>query len=277
MNLHRGVGGFLVASLSVLALTGLAGTAVAEAPAQQPAPIATIPDLTGKTTSVKLDSGFTSALESLQVKPGTIGSAEITDGSAVFPITGGNVTVYKPGDVDPYVQGRIEHDGSGLSLTKGSTKVELTDFVIDPGKPATLKGKVSAGGQTVAESATLFDLDGSTLKPITTDAAAGTATLTGTTVRLSADAASALNKAFSTDAVKGGLTVGIATIVVNLPGTAGGSGSGDMPMPNGGVETGGGSTAGTPDALLISTGGVLVLLLAGGVALVARRRVGSQR
>ena len=110
------------------------------------------------------------------------------------------------------------HDGSGLSLTKGSTKVTLENFVIDPGQPATLKGKVLANGSTVADSVTLFDLDGSTLKPISTDASAGTATLTGTTVRLSSDAAAALDKAFGTDAIKGGTTVGIATIVVNLPG-----------------------------------------------------------
>jgi hypothetical protein len=65
-----------------------------------------------------------------------------------FPITGGNVTVYAPGTANPYVQGRIEHDGSGLSLTKGDTEVRLTDVVVDPGNPATLSGKVSAGGQT---------------------------------------------------------------------------------------------------------------------------------
>jgi hypothetical protein len=82
----------------------------------------------------------------------------------------------------------------------------------------------------------LFDLDGSTLQPIQTDVAAGTATLTGTTVRLSSTAATALNQAFGTDAVQGGLTIGVATIVVDLPG--------QMPaMPQGGVETGGGATS----------------------------------
>jgi hypothetical protein len=164
----------------------------------------------------------------------------------------------------------IMHDGSGLSLTKGSTKVTLENFVIDPGQPATLKGKVLANGSTVADSVTLFDLDGSTLKPITTDASAGTATLTGTTVRLSSDAAAALDKAFGTDAIKGGTTVGIATIVVNLPGQGGSA----MPgaMPSGGAQTGGGSTAtgGVDPALL--AGGVLMLAVAGGALVVVRRR-----
>ncbi|GAA4746952.1 hypothetical protein [Actinomycetospora chibensis] len=262
MTLRRTFATLLVSGVSALALAGLtAGTAAAADP------VATIPDLTGQSSSVRLDPGFTDALTQLEVTPGTIGDATLADGSVKFPITGGNVTVYEPGTVNPYVQGRIEHDGSGLSLTKGETKVELTDFVIDPGNPATLSGKVSAGGQTIAESAVLFDLDGSTLQPISTDAAAGTATLTGTTVRLSQTAATALNQAFGTDAIQGGLTIGVATIVVNLPG--------QMPaMPAGGVETGGGSTSGPSPVLL--TAGVVALVAAGGVGIAARRRAGAR-
>lgn len=265
MRTHKKIAGLLVSGVAALALTGLTGGV-----AQAADPIATIPNLTGQSTSVALDSGFTGALQSLGVTPGTTGSATLADGSVKFPITGGNVTVYAPGTADPYVQGSIEHNGSGLSLTKGDTTVRLTNFVVDPGNPATLKGKVTANGQTVAESAVLFDLDGSTLRPIQTDAGAGTATLTGTTVRLSQTAASALNMAFDTQAVQGGLTVGIATIVVNLPG--------QMPdMPQGGVQTGGGSTAGGTDTALVA-GGALALLAAGGVALVAvRRRTASDR
>jgi hypothetical protein len=260
-----------VATLAALTLTGLAAT---PALAQTPPPVATIPSLTGQSTSVKLDSGFTGALSSLGVTPAPTGDATVKDGVASFPITGGNVTVYKPGEVTPYVQGTIMHDGSGLSLTKGDTKVTLENFVIDPGQPATLKGKVSANGSVVADSVTLFDLDGSTLKPITTDASAGTATLTGTTVKLSNDAAAALNKAFSTDALKGGTTVGIATIVVNLPGQGGSAMPGTMPK--GGAETGAGSTAtGGIDGTLVGAG-VLALALAGGALVVVRRRAGAR-
>jgi hypothetical protein len=57
-----------------------------------------ISNLTGKSTSVALDKGFTDALSSLDVTPGPFGSASISDGSASFPITGGNVTVYKPNE-----------------------------------------------------------------------------------------------------------------------------------------------------------------------------------
>jgi hypothetical protein len=254
-----------VAGVAALALTGIgSGMALAQG---GPPPVATIPSLTGQSTSVKLDSGFTGALTSLGVKPAPTGKGTVTDGTAKFPITGGNVTVYKPGEVTPYVQGMIMHDGSGLSLTKGSTTVTLENFVIDPGQPATLKGKVLANGSTLADSVTLFDLDGST----------GTATLTGTTVRLSSDAAAALDKAFGTDAIKGGTTVGIATIVVNLPGQGGSTGSMPGAMPAGGAQTGGGSTAagGVDPALL--AGGVLTLAVAGGALVVVRRRRATDR
>lgn len=259
-NSVRRVIGLATVGLVAAATTAL-GAGVASAQ-EIPPPVAMISNLTGESTSVALDKGFTDALTSLDVTPGPFGSASIADGAASFPITGGNVTVYEPDEVLPYVQGRIEHMGSGLTLTKGDTEVTLDNFVIDPGDPAVLTGRVRAGGTTVAESTTLFDLNGSTLKPITIDGSAGTATLTGTTVTLNAGAAEALNGAFATDALKGGTTIGIATIVVNTT-------SGTMPMPQGGVETGGGNTSGTDTALVV-TG---VALLAGSaLVLVVRRR-----
>lgn len=49
-------------------------------------------------TAVALDAGFMEALESLCLTPAPVGDGEITeDGSAVFPITGGNVTYFEPG------------------------------------------------------------------------------------------------------------------------------------------------------------------------------------
>lgn len=176
-------------------------------------PVAEIDSLTGKSTSVKLDSGFTGALTSLGLTPGVVGTAQLTDGSLVFPITGGNVTYYTPGTVKPYVQGSIEHEGSGFSLTAGSTKAEFTNFTIDPGT-SQLFGDVSVNGKSAAKQAYLFNLDGSTLKPLQTNSD-GTATLTGTIVEISPDAAPLLNSTFNTDAVKAGLVVGVATIVVN--------------------------------------------------------------
>jgi len=36
---------------------------------------------------------------------------------------------HRPG----YIEGSIEHYGSGLTLTAGTTTVTLSDFVVDPG------------------------------------------------------------------------------------------------------------------------------------------------
>jgi hypothetical protein len=178
----------------------------------KPKPVAQLDALTGDTTSVKLDAGFVKALGTLKLTPGPVGDAKIENGSAKFPITGGNVTYYEPGSVSPYVQGRIEHGGSGLSLTGGGKKVELTDFVIDPGK-SVLTGTVSVDGKVAAQEAPLFFLDGRTLKPLrTTDD--GRAVLEGTTVKLKAEAADLLNKTFGVTALQEGLVIGVAKIVV---------------------------------------------------------------
>jgi len=186
-------------------------------PEASPTPVAQIDQLTGKTTSVALDPGFVEALTMLKVTPGPVGDAKITKaGNAVFPITGGNVTYFGPDSgVNPYVQGMIEHDGSGLSLEAGGKKVELTDFVVDPGA-SVLTGTVSVDGKEAAPAGTpLFFLDGRTLNPLEADESAGTATLQGTTVKLKAEAAELLNKTFEIDALEAGLPIGIATITVN--------------------------------------------------------------
>jgi hypothetical protein len=181
----------------------------------KPKPVAQIDELTGQTTAVKLDAGFASALESLKLTPAPVGDAKIENGSAKFPITGGNVTYYEPGSVSPYVQGRIDHAGSGLSLTGGGKTVELTDFVIDPGK-SLLTGKVTVDGKEAAADAPLFFLDGRTLEPLrTTDD--GRAVLEGTTVKLKAEAAQLLNETFGVDALKEGLVIGVAKITVDVP------------------------------------------------------------
>ena len=184
------------------------------ATAAKPKPAAQIDQLTGRSTAVALDGGFVEALTSLKLTPAPVGDAEISKaGTATFPITGGNVTYYKPGTVSPYVQGEIDHDGSGLSLTGGGKKVELTDFVVDPGK-SVLTGKVTVDGEVAAASAPLFFLDGRTLKPLQANDN-GTAVLAGTTVKLKAESADLLNKTFGVDALTAGLVIGVAKITVN--------------------------------------------------------------
>ncbi|MDQ3484878.1 MAG: hypothetical protein M3445_05640 [Actinomycetota bacterium] len=179
-----------------------------------PEPVAAIEALSGGTTAIALDKGFTDALASLKLTPGVVGGAELTpEGSLVFPITGGNVTVFKPGTVSPYVIGQIQHVDSGLSLTAGDTTVELTNFNVDPGV-SRVYGDVSVNGEVAAQSAYLFQLDGRTLKPL--KAQGNQAILKGAEVKISDVAAPVLNDVFKTDAVKAGLLVGIATITVDV-------------------------------------------------------------
>jgi hypothetical protein len=178
-----------------------------------PNPVAQIDSLSGEVTAVKLDAGFVDALGSLKVTPGVLGTAKLENGSLKFPITGGNVTYYEPGSVSPYVQGEIDHSGSGFSLTAGGKKVDLENFVVDPGT-STLTGRVSVDGKVAAKSAPLFFLDGRTLQPLrTTDD--GRAVLEGTTVKLKDEAAALLNETYGIDALKGGLVIGVAKITVN--------------------------------------------------------------
>jgi hypothetical protein len=181
----------------------------------RPEPVASLPAIpAGGSTAVALDADFVAALGTLGLTPATLGDATLADGSISFPITGGTVTVFdKSSGYRPYVQGTLLHEGCGLSLTAGGTTVELTGFTIDPGTPARLFGDVAVNGQQAVASAPLFDLDGTTLNPISMDAE-GNAVLQGTTVKLSPEAAELLNSTFGTDALQGGLVIGIATITV---------------------------------------------------------------
>ena len=196
---------------------GSAGSGGGQAGGQQqsqqaPQPVAQVENLTGKSTAVTLDQEFVEGLESLKLTPGPVGNAKISEaGVASFPITGGNVTYYKPGTTNPYVRGLIEHEGSGLSLKSDETTVELTDFEVNPAN-SKLTGTVTANGEEAATDAPLFFLNGSTLKPLKTKG--NTAILDGTTVTLTKEAADLLNQTFKTDALKKGFPVGVAKITI---------------------------------------------------------------
>lgn len=171
--------------------------------------------ISGKTTAIKLDEGFVKALGDLGLTPGTVGGGRLVKGSLVFPITGGNVGLYTPGEVSPYVIGQLQHEGSGLTLAAGGTTVRLSNFVVDPGI-SRVYGDVAVNGQTAVTSAYLFRLDGRTLKPVQTEGRF--AILEGTKVFISDVAAGLLNKTFGTKAVTDQLLVGIAKITVNTQG-----------------------------------------------------------
>ena len=217
----------LVAGVALSAALGLGACSSGDATASdssssssseqvaRPEPIASLPAIpAGGSTAVALDADFVAALGTLGLTPATVGDATLADGSVSFPITGGTVTVFdKDSGYRPYVQGTLLHQNSGLSLTAGGTTVELTNFTVDPGTPARLFGDVAVNGEQAVASAPLFDLNGTTLNPISMDTE-GNAVLQGTTVELSPEAAELLNSTFGTDALAGGLVIGIATITV---------------------------------------------------------------
>ncbi|MCW3011916.1 MAG: hypothetical protein JWO90_2320 [Solirubrobacterales bacterium] len=195
--------------------TTSAATPAASTASETPEPAAKIDSLTGTSTKVTLDAGFVEALTSLKVTPGPVGDATISSGGvATFPITGGNVTYYTPGSVSPYVQGLINHDGSGLSLEAGGKLVELENFDVDPGK-SVLTGDVSVDGTEAVADAPLFFLDGRTLQPLRTNEDGSKAVLEGTTVKLKQEAADLLNETFGIDTLEAGLVIGVAKITVN--------------------------------------------------------------
>lgn len=210
LRTRRIVAGVALALTATFSLAACGGDG--DAGGSAPKPVAAIDALQGKNTQVKLDAGFVKALTSLKLKPGVVGKAKLVDGALRFPITGGNVTVFEPGQVSPYVIGQIQHEGSGFSLTAGGTTVSITNLNVDPGV-SRVYGDVSLNGKPVVSSAYVLKLDGRTLKPLKVKGKL--AILQGTKVEISPVAAPLLNKVFKTKAVKPGLLVGIAKITVD--------------------------------------------------------------
>jgi hypothetical protein len=197
------------------ASTGAANSDTA-ATTDEASPVAEIDSLSGKQTAVTLDPAFLEGLTALKLTPATLGGATLDGAKIAFPITGGNVTYFSPDSgVEPYVQGLINHDESGLQLTGANGKVvKLENFVVDPAE-SVLTGKVTVDDAVFAESAPLFFLDGRTLKPLAEGSEPNTAVLEGTTVSLTKTAADALNMVFETDALAEFFPVGVAEITVN--------------------------------------------------------------
>lgn len=193
------------------------GSGTSTPPSSAPAsPVAMIPNLTGVSTTVKLDPSFLKALASLKVKPGVVSPTMLSSAGVVnFPITGGSATYYKPGTHTPYVESNITHTG-GISLTAGGKKVELTNFVVDAGT-SKLMADVSVNGTSAAKGAYVFFLDGRNLQPLDTTSSPGNAVLTGTEVKISPTAASLLNMTFGTTAIMPYTPVGVATITLKVP------------------------------------------------------------
>jgi hypothetical protein len=173
--------------------------------------VTAIPSLTGTGTSVKIDAGTAEALKSLGVALAPIGSAtfDASTSTITFPITSGYAEIHSDPSVKPgYIQGSIAHEDSGFSLAAGSTKVELSDFVVDPGN-SMLYGTV--GG---TPKVPLLFLDGANVK---VSMEGSDVVLQGTVAKLTDTAAGALNKAFNVTALKAGIPLGSVRLVAKAP------------------------------------------------------------
>src|ERR1700760_2463665 len=91
--------GSSVAACSSSSKSSSSSSASASSTVDPKAPLASVANLTGQSTAVKLDPGFVSALTTLKLTPSILGTGTLTDGSVVFPITGGHVDYYKKGVV----------------------------------------------------------------------------------------------------------------------------------------------------------------------------------
>ena len=151
----------------------------------------------------------------LKLTPGAGRHREISKaGVASFPITGGNVTYYTPGTESPYVQGMIDHDGSGPQPDRRRQDGRADRL---RGRPrqvrADRQGHRRRRGRRRERAAVL------PRRPHA-EAAARPATtappiLEGTTVKLKQEAADLLNQTFGVDALTGGFVIGVAKITVN--------------------------------------------------------------
>ena len=139
------------------------------------------------------DLTLTSApvLGALGVSVSRTGTAKIdTSGTyplAMFPITGGVE------NADGSLV--IDHKGSDLELSKGTTSVDIGNFVVDT-KSMTIDGFVAVDGGSPSAPLTLFDLSKGSGDFVVT---------------LSSGAATALNTVFGTDAFSSSIQIGTAT------------------------------------------------------------------
>ena len=155
-------------------------------------------DLARGTTTLALDPGTASALQSLGVQASVIAPGRATAGGLAFPFSGKNTLNLKT------LAGTIDHHG-GIALTKGSTRVELKDFRIRIDAKPDLSAEINGGALTE-----IVDLD---VSGLTKSVSGRTITLGGVKAAINAAAAAALNQAFGTTAFKAGTALGTATVV----------------------------------------------------------------
>jgi hypothetical protein len=188
---------------------GIVAFGIALSAAVSPAMAAPTAQINGGYTLVELLPGFVDALTSLGIAPSKNLPGTLYQRIGFFPITGGRIDAAN-------ARGQIPHSG-GLTLTKGETRVNLTDFIIDTtGTAPVLTGIVTANGSIVGRIP-LFNLAlpaGITL-PLVLPPGPEILLIEGNRMTLTQEAATALNGVFATTAFPAGFDVGIASVYGN--------------------------------------------------------------
>ncbi len=146
-------------------------------------------------TTLALSDGAASALQSLGIAAAPLKPARAGEDGLRFPITAGKL------DAKTYA-GQIKHVG-GISLTRGATRVDLRNFVVNVDAAPDLTARV--GDSRVS----ILDLD---LSDAEISKSGRRLTIAGVKATLTKTAADALNAAFETDAFAEGLEIGTATV-----------------------------------------------------------------
>ena len=146
-------------------------------------------------TTLALSDGAASALQSLGIAAAPLKPARAGDDGLRFPITAGKL------DAKTYA-GQIKHVG-GISLTRGETRVDLRNFVINVDSAPDLTARVGSSRVSI------LDLD---LSDAEISKSGRRLTIAGVRATLTKAAADALNAAFETDAFAEGLEIGTATV-----------------------------------------------------------------
>lgn len=172
--------------------TLLVPAALAAALLMAPAASADV-ELSGGSTTLKLDRGTARALTGLGVSVTPVSGARAAGGAIRFPITGG--------EIDPATAaGTITHRG-GLRLRAGRTRVVLAQPRVAVGRRILLSARVGAGRIHIA-----------TLTGARVSRDGFNTNVTGLRARLTQKAARALNAAFGVRAFKRGLALGTVSV-----------------------------------------------------------------
>ena len=187
--------------LAALLAAGLIAVPATAAPAKPVKKKSQTVKVSRGATTLSLDAGTAQALTGLGLTVSPLMPAKADGLDFAFPVTTGKL------NAKTYA-GQIRHSG-GIRLTNGTTTVDLRNFRINIDAQPDLTARVGDARLSIAD----LDLSKAEI------AVKGRKVSIGNVgVALSAGAADALNKAFGTDALTGGTTLGTASVKTRIVG-----------------------------------------------------------